>query len=134
MISADKKAALNDRMIKLGILEEDLVEKFVRGTGSGGQKINKTSSCVSLKHPPTGLETKVQRDRSREMNRYLARKDLCDKQEEIILGKKSAGQQAREKIRRSKRRQSRRQRAKTVVNKRQHSSKKSLRRSPGAND
>ncbi|MGJ8695044.1 MAG: peptide chain release factor family protein [Verrucomicrobiaceae bacterium] len=134
MISADKKAAMNDRMIKLGILEDDLVEKFVRGTGSGGQKINKTSSCVFLRHPPTGLETKVQRDRSREMNRYLARKELCDQLEEIILGKKSARQQAREKIRRQKRRQSRRQRAKNVSLKRQHGAKKSLRRPPGASD
>ena len=134
MISADKKAAMNDRMIKLGILEEDLIEKFVRGTGSGGQKMNKTSSCVFLQHPPTGLETKVQRDRSREMNRYLARKDLCDQQEEIILGKKSARQQAREKIRRSKRRQSRRQRAKTVVNKRIQGQKKQNRRRPSSGD
>ena len=93
MISSEKKASLNERMIKSGILEDDLVEKFVRGTGSGGQKMNKTSSCVFLQHPPSGLETKVQRDRSREMNRYLARKELCDKQDEITLGKKSAKQQ-----------------------------------------
>ena len=134
MISPEKKAAMQARMAKLGIHEDELIEKFVRGTGSGGQKINKTSSCVFLQHPPTGLETKVQRDRSREMNRYLARKELCDQQEEIILGKKSARQQAREKIRRQKRRQSRRQRAKTVANKRQHGQKKSLRRKPGASD
>ncbi|MDA7876531.1 peptide chain release factor-like protein [Akkermansiaceae bacterium] len=134
MISADRKAALNDRMVKLGILEDDLIEKFVRGTGSGGQKMNKTSSCVFLQHPPTGLETKVQRDRSREMNRYLARKELCDQLEEITLGKQSARQQAREKIRRSKGRQSRRQRAKTVVNKRIHGQKKQNRQRPSSGD
>ena len=134
MISSEKKAALNDRMTKLGMHEDELKEKFVRGTGSGGQKINKTSSCVFLQHPLTGLETKVQRDRSREMNRYIARKEICDQLEERILGKKSAKQQAREKIRRQKRRQSRRQRAKTVANKRNHGAKKSLRRHPGASD
>ncbi|MDB4518695.1 peptide chain release factor-like protein [Akkermansiaceae bacterium] len=134
MISSEKKASLNERMIKSGILEDDLVEKFVRGTGSGGQKMNKTSSCVFLQHPPSGLETKVQRDRSREMNRYLARKELCDKQDEITLGKKSAKQQEREKIRRKKRRQSRRQRTKTVALKRNHGAKKSLRRPPGRSD
>lgn len=134
MISSEKKAALQKRMTGLGIFEEDLIEKFVRGTGSGGQKINKTSSCVFLQHPPTGLETKVQRDRSREMNRYLARKELCDQLEEKVLGKQSARQQAREKIRRQKRRQSRRQRAITVTLKRQHGQKKDLRRKPGASD
>lgn len=134
MISTDKKAALRARMMASGILEEELIETFIRGSGSGGQKINKTSSCVFLKHPPTGLEAKVQRDRSREMNRYLARKELCEQLEERILGKQSARQQAREKIRRSKRRQSRRQRAKTVSLKRSHGQKKSLRRSPSASE
>ena len=134
MISSEKKARLNDRMIKLGIDEDELVEKFIRGAGSGGQKINKTSSCVFLQHPPTGLEAKVQRDRSREMNRYLARKELCDLLEERLLGKKSTKQQAREKIRRQKRRQSRRQRAKTVADKRSHGAKKSLRRHPNTSD
>ena len=121
-------------MKTLGILEDELIEKFIRGCGSGGQKINKTSSCVFLQHPPTGLETKVQHDRSREVNRHLARKDLCDQLEEIRLGKKSARQQAREKIRRQKRGQSRRQRAKTVSLKRKHGQKKSLRRNPGPSD
>ena len=134
MTSSEKKAALNERMTKLGILEDELIEKFIRGTGSGGQKINKTSSCVFLQHPPSGLETKVQRDRSREMNRYLARKELCGQMDELILGKQSAKQQEREKIRRKKRRQSRRQRAKTVANKRQHGQKKSMRRRPSSSD
>lgn len=134
MITSDKKEVLQRRMAKLGISEEELVEKFVRGSGSGGQKINKTSSCVFLKHPPTGLEVKVQRDRSREMNRYLARKEICEQLETSLLGKKSERQQIHEKIRRKKRRQSRRQRAKTVNLKRQHGQKKSLRRAPRAAD
>ena len=48
----------------------------------GGQKINKTSSCVYLKHLPTGIEIKCQQGRSREMNRYYARKELCQRLEE----------------------------------------------------
>ena len=94
MISAEKKAALQQRMKRLGIIEDDLVEKFIRGTGSGGQKINKTSSCVYLQHLPTKLEIKCQRDRSREMNRHLARLDLCEQLEKIRRDQKSDRQQA----------------------------------------
>ena len=134
MISAEKKAALEERMARLGILEDDLIEKFIRGTGSGGQKINKTSSCVYLKHLPSGIETKCQANRSREMNRYHARKDLCDRLDEIRLGKASARQQEFEKIRRQKRQRSRRSKQRSVADKRQLSQKKSLRRSPKRDD
>ena len=73
MISVDKKKALERRLASLGVFEDDLIEKFIRGTGSGGQKINKTSSCDFLQHPPSSTEVKVQRERSRELNRFLAR-------------------------------------------------------------
>ena len=73
MIGQDKRAALKRRMVDLGILEDDLIERFIRGTGHGGQKINKTSSCVYLHHQPSGIEIKCQAQRSREMNRFLAR-------------------------------------------------------------
>ena len=69
MSGQDKRAAMKRRMAKLGILEEDLIERFIRGTGHGGQKINKTSSCVYLHHRPSGIEIKCQAQRSREMNR-----------------------------------------------------------------
>jgi protein subunit release factor B len=134
VLSTAKEAELRVRMEKLGILDDDLVEKFIRGSGHGGQKINKTSSCVYLKHEPSGIEIKCQQDRSQTMNRYYARVALCEQLETITLGKKSAQQQAREKIRRQKRRQSRRQRNKTVGLKRQHGEKKKLRGKPKRDD
>jgi protein subunit release factor B len=88
------------RTAPLGIREDEIVEKFIHGSGSGGQKINKTASCVYLKHEPTGIEIKCQRERSRELNRYLARKELCDRIDEIKNGVESKRQQAMEKIRR----------------------------------
>lgn len=121
-------------MAKLGILEADLTEKFILGSGSGGQKINKTHSCVYLKHEPSGIEVKNQSSRSREMNRYGARKDLCDTFDEIRLGKASKRQQEMEKVRRQKRRRSRRSKQRSVADKRLLSRKKNLRRSPGRDD
>lgn len=118
-------------MASLGIREEDLLEKFIRGSGKGGQKINKTSSCVYLKHLPSGMEIKCQRSRSREENRFLARRQLCEQLEEQIQGAKSEKQQAFEKIRRQKQRRSRRSQQKILKEKKIHSTKKSLRSSSG---
>ena len=87
-IKKEKLDELEKRMAKLGLLETDILEKFILGSGSGGQKINKTASCVYLKHLPTGIEMKCQRDRSREMNRYYARKELCERLEKQIEGKR----------------------------------------------
>lgn len=129
MIRKEKKEELLKRMEGLGIKEEELIEKFVLGSGSGGQKINKTSSCVYLKHIPTGTEVKCQESRSREMNRYIARKELCDHIEEQIEGVKSKKQQEMEKIRRQKRRRSRRSKEKMLAEKKTHSEKKNLRSS-----
>jgi peptide chain release factor len=134
VIGPDKQTLLEERMAALGVAEADLVEKFILGSGSGGQKINKTSSCVYLKHEPTGLEIKCQANRSRELNRYQARRELCDKLDEIRLGKASARQQEMEKTRRQKRRRSRRSKQQSVADKRILSQKKNLRRSPGAGD
>jgi len=131
-VSPEKQAALEQRMAALGVSEVDLLEKFVRGSGSGGQKINKTSNCVFLKHEPSGVAIKCQMDRSREMNRYLARKELCEQLEQIRDGKASAKTQAIEKMRRQKRRRSRRSKQQSVADKRILSQKKSLRRPPGA--
>ena len=80
-ISTEKLTDLEQRMAALGITEGDLLEKFVRGSGAGGQKINKTSNCVFLKHLPSGVCIKCQMDRSREMNRFLARRELCEQLE-----------------------------------------------------
>src|SRR3989344_3938963 len=117
-VSQEKQDSLSIRMEKLGIREEDLIEKFILGSGSGGQKVNKTSSCVYLKHLPTGLEVKCQRERSREMNRFYARRELCDKLEERLFQEKSARQQAFEKIRRQKRRRSKKAKEKMLGQKR----------------
>lgn len=128
-VTAEKRSALEDRMAKLGIRESDLIENFILGAGAGGQKLNKTSSCVQLRHSRSGLEVKCQRERSRELNRFLARRELCDRIEERILGQKSARQQEVEKIRRQKRRRSRRQKERMLDDKRKHSVKKQSRRS-----
>jgi len=131
IVSAEKLDALTRRMQALGITEADLLEKFVRGSGSGGQKINKTSNCVFLKHLPSGVAIKCQMDRSRELNRFLARRELCEALEHIRDGKASAKTQAIEKMRRQKRRRSRRSKQRSVADKRILSQKKSLRRTPG---
>ncbi|MFZ9941833.1 MAG: peptide chain release factor family protein [Luteolibacter sp.] len=130
-ISPEKIAALERSMASLGIREEDLLEKFVRGSGSGGQKINKTSNCVFLKHLPTGVCIKCQIDRSREMNRFHARRELCEQLDAIRQGKAIAKTQAIEKLRRQKRPRSQRSKQRSVADKRALSQKKSLRRKPG---
>lgn len=131
-ITPEKLTALEARMTALGISDGDLLEKFVRGSGAGGQKINKTSSCVFLKHLPSGVCVKCQMDRSREMNRFLARRELCDQLEAVRDGVASAKTQAIEKIRRQKRRRSQRSKQRSIADKRLLSTKKSLRRPPGS--
>ena len=90
-VSPDKEQALAERMEKLGIREEDIVEKFIRSGGHGGQNVNKVATCVYLKHLPTGTEVKCQQERSQSLNRFLARRILADKIETAIVGKESAG-------------------------------------------
>jgi protein subunit release factor B len=126
----ETEAALAARMSALGIKEDDLLEKFVRASGPGGQKVNKTSSAVYLKHLPTGLEVKAQESRSQAMNRFLARRILVERLERERLGKASAEQQRIEKIRRQKRKRSRRSKARMLADKRHHSAKKDARRGP----
>ncbi len=116
-VSTEKEAQLAERMERLQIFEGDIVERFIKGSGPGGQKINKTSSCVYLHHRPSGKEVKCQASRSQALNRFLARRELCDLIENELLGKVSAAEQAREKIRRQKRRKSRKQRQKMVQDK-----------------
>lgn len=133
-VSQSKRAQLDSRMDALSICDDDLIEKFIRGTGKGGQKVNKTASCVYLKHVPTGIEIKCQRSRSRELNRFLARRELCDQMEERVEGEKSARQQKMEKIRRQKRRRSRRQKQRMLDQKHKHGEKKKLRRRVAPSD
>lgn len=128
MASIEKQRRLAWRMAELGIHEGDLREEFVRGAGRGGQKINKTSSCVFLRHLPTGIQVKCQQTRMRALNRFLARRQLCDLIAERLHGEQTARRNAIEKIRRQKRRRSRRQRAAMLEDKHLQSLKKQSRR------
>lgn len=115
-------------MARAGVREDDLEERFVRGAGAGGQKINKTSSCVFLRHNPSGALVKCQATRSRELNRWMARRELADKLLAAVAGEQSARQQEAERVRRQKRRRSRRQKARMLDDKRAHGAKKAARR------
>ena len=126
-ISAEKEKALLERMARLGVAESDLRETFVRSSGPGGQKVNKTSTCVQLVHVPTGLTVKCQRERSQAMNRFLARRLLLDRIERLQKGVVEAERDRVEKIRRQKRKRSRRAREKMLEAKRRQSEKKGLR-------
>ena len=126
-VSKDKEETLRRKMESLGIFEKDIVEKFVRSSGRGGQKVNKTSTCVYLKHLPTKIEVKCQRERSQALNRFLARRILTDKIEQMIRGKESEEQQRIEKIRRQKRKRSQRAKQKMLEEKRKQSEKKKAR-------
>ena len=97
IVNANKEKMLLERMVKLGIRDSDLREAFIRGSGRGGQKINKTSSCVQLLHLPTGIQVKCQQTRSRALNRFLARRELCEKIADRVYGEQSARQQEIEK-------------------------------------
>ena len=105
MVTPEKRAALAERMDCLGIREGDLEESFVRGSGKGGQKVNKTNNCVCLRHVPTGIVVKCHREREREVNRFLARRALCDEIDHRVNGTLSARQMeiARERKRKSNR-------------------------------
>ena len=118
-----------ERMSHLGISEKDLEETFVRSSGPGGQKVNKTSTCVFIRHIPTGLSVKCQRERSRAINRFLARRLLLDKVERMQKGIISKEKERIEKIRRQKRKRSKRAKDKILKEKHQQSEKKRLRSS-----
>ncbi len=77
-VSEKKEKALLDRMRELNVKESDLDESFVRSSGPGGQKVNKTSSCVCLRHVPTDITVKYQKERSQALNRFFARRTLLD--------------------------------------------------------
>ena len=132
-ISRDKLDQLERRMAALGLRETDLEETFVRSGGHGGQKGNKSSSCVMLRHRPTGLRVKCQTTRHQALNRFLARRLLLDKLERMQRGFVEAERSRIEKIRRSKRKRSRRAKDRMLADKARHSATKQL-RGPVPND
>ncbi|MFH1454372.1 MAG: peptide chain release factor-like protein [Armatimonadota bacterium] len=126
-ISHEKEKAIIEKMSSLGIKEEDIIEKFIKSSGPGGQKVNKSSSCVYLKHIPTGIEVKCQKERSQSLNRYYARKILIKKINEIALGRESEERKRIEKLKRQKRKRSKRAKEKMLEVKHKQSQKKRMR-------
>ncbi len=127
MVGLDKEKSLREMMARLGVREEDIVERFIRSQGPGGQNVNKVSTRVQLRHLLTGIEVKCQEERSQAQNRYRARQILLKKIEREILGKLSEEQKRIAKIRRQKRKRSRRAKLKILESKRRHGVKKLLR-------
>ncbi len=96
--------------------EGDLVERFIRGSGPGGQAVNKTRNCVFLQHAPTGTIVKCHQTRSLFENRMIARKILKRKLEELKMGRNSYLQRKAARIRRRKDRNRRRYNKKVAQN------------------
>lgn len=116
-VHPDKQKELLERFERLGILEKDLEERFVRASGRGGQKLNRTSSCVWLTHKPTGILVKCEESRSQALNRFLARRRLAEKLERKRGERQDEEEKARDKIRRNKARAKRRMRKKLAESK-----------------
>ena len=115
-VTDKKRDALLERMERCGLREKDFEEKFVRSSGPGGQNVNRRATCVTLKHRPSGLEVKMRKERTQALNRYYARKRMCELMEEKILGKKSPAAHKTEKIKKQKNRRKRRARLKLQEN------------------
>ena len=129
-VSPKKQQDLESRMQRLGVTEQDLEETFIRSGGPGGQNVNKVSTCVILRHRPSGLGVRCQRERSQALNRFLARRILLERLEAQRLGALRLEAQRIAKLRRQKRKRSKRAKEKLLAQKRLRAEKKSLRRPP----
>ena len=114
-VHPDKERDLLERMKRLGIAEKDLEEHFDRASGRGGQKLQKTASCVWLTHKPTGIRVKCGDSRSQALNRFLARRRLAEKLERSRGEREEGEEKARAKIRSKKARAKRRQRKRVTL-------------------
>jgi protein subunit release factor B len=130
-LSSEKEAQLALRMAALGVREEDFEETFVRSGGHGGQNVNKTSTCVMLRHRPTGVQVKCQTTRQQGLNRWLARHQLLDKLKTLREQRAAAERALREKIRRQKRPRSRAAKERMLAAKAHRADKKGSRRRVG---
>lgn len=101
-ITPAKVAALRERIARLKLDLRLIDEQFVKGSGHGGQKINKTSNAVQLRYPPLGLVVKCQRERKRSLNRFLALREMVDEIELKISPETSERLKEIEKIRKRK--------------------------------
>jgi protein subunit release factor B len=129
-VSSRKEQALLQRMKELNICEDDIEETFIRASGPGGQKTNKTSSCVSLRHIPTNIIVKCQRDRSQALNRFLARRQLLDQIERLQKGFVKEEELRIEKIRNQKRKRAKRAKKKKFASETKQSDAKENNDSP----
>ena len=109
-VTPRKEAELLERMAACGLREADIEERFVSSSGPGGQKVNRSSTCVQLEHRPTGLAVKTHQARSQALNRFYARRRMCELLEARTLGDESPQAKKRERIRRQKARRRRRSR------------------------
>lgn len=107
-VTPEKAEALRRRMEGCGLREEDLEEKFIRSGGAGGQHVNKSATCVYLRHRRSGLEVKMQKERSQALNRFFARRRMCELLEAAALGAESPEAKRLAKIRKQKARRKRR--------------------------
>jgi len=117
----DLPTQIEQRLAALGVTPAEVDESFVRGTGPGGQKINKTSSTVMLRHRPTGVEVRCQAGRSQAANREQAWATLCAKLEERRRAARAAAKTERERERRRRRPKSAAQKRRMVDDKRRRS-------------
>lgn len=113
-VSAEKQRLLQKRMNELDVTEADFQENFIRSSGSGGQHVNKSATCVHLLHQPTGLEVKCMRERSQSVNRFIARRELLEKIA-ASRGLETPDRVKADKIRRQKSRAKRKRAAKEEV-------------------
>ena len=128
-VSPEKEQQMDQRMAALGVRESDLEEAFVKSGGHGGQNVNKVATCVMLVHRPTGVQVKCQSTRQQGLNRFIARRLLLDKIEQLRTGRVAAERARIEKIRRQKRKRSRRAKDRMLADKSRRADKKAGRRS-----